>query len=108
MLVVADHLALGLQPVADPARPEIVERQAERHGAAPERIEHRRAHRGIEKGRQHAAMHDAQRIGVLRPRPEAADGAAILELLEPRTVGSGETGRFSELAEYWPNGHAPM
>src|SRR5258708_36705674 len=108
MLVVADHLALGLQPVADPARDQIVEREAQRHGAAPERVEHRRAHRRIEERRQHAAMHDAQRIGMLRAGQEAADRAAVLELLEPWTAGSGEAGRYGELAKAWRNGHVPL
>ena len=48
-------------------------------------------------------MHDAERIGVLGTGQEAADGAAVVDLLEPRAVGRGETGRFCELAEAWRN-----
>ena len=50
-------------------------------------------------------MDDAERIGVLGTGQEAADGAAVLDLLEPRAVGRGKTGRFSELAKAWRNGH---
>ena len=76
-------------------------REAERDGAAVQRVPHRRAHRRIEEGRQHAAMHDAQRIGVLGTGQEAADGAAVFDLLEPRAVGRGETGRSVSLAKAW-------
>ena len=75
MLVVANDLAFGLQPVADAARSEIVEREPQRHGAPVQRVEHRRAHRRIEEGRQHAAMDDAEGVGVLRTGQETADGA---------------------------------
>jgi hypothetical protein len=112
MLVMAHHLAFRLQPVADAARAEIVEREPQRHRSAVQRVEHRRAHRRIEEGRQHAAMHDAERIGVPGAGQEAADGATAVDLLEPRAVGRGETGRFCELAEAWRNigrnGHRPL
>ena len=38
---------------------------------------------------------------------QAANGTAVLDLLEPRPVGRGETGRFSEFAKAGRNGHAP-
>jgi hypothetical protein len=57
-------------------------------------------------------MDDAERIGVPGTGQEAADGAAVFDLLEPRAVGRGETGRFGELAETWRNlgwnGHRPL
>src|SRR5258708_35609419 len=49
MLVVAYHLALGLQPLADLARADIVDRQPQGHGAAFERVPHRGAHRSEER-----------------------------------------------------------
>ena len=61
-----------------------------------------------EEGRQHAAMDDAQRIGMLRAGQEAADDAAVLELLEPRAVGGSEADRFFQFTKAGRNGHAPL
>jgi len=86
---VSHHLALGLQPVADAARAEIIERQAQGDGAALQGMERRSP--SPNRGRpQHAAMDDAQRIGVLRAGQEAADRAAVLDLLEPRPVAAAK------------------
>src|SRR5262249_25406774 len=107
MLVMAQDLAFGLQPIADAARAEIVDGEADRDRAARERVEHRGAHRRIEEGGQHAAMHDAERIGVLRAGAEGAHYAAGLHLLEPRPVGRGKADSARKHAKAWWNGHGP-